>query len=258
MIDDAQDDRETTEAPDTTRRRLLSTAASGFALAATGLFLPASVLLLPEWLVEEAEADNHPVRRVQHRAAKRRQRRHHRLKQKRRQRQRNKNPIGATLGRGIFEFRNTALTVKNVGTDLRATASVAFFFRTKIGYDEYGTWIPATSVDLAPNASSRFAGKHFRVGALISFTRSLNLGQAFIDVRNMGLDAPKGSITKGEGLDPPSGKIGTALLQERTFGQGQEADAGISRLDPACQTNCPFPRPPATLNRFILELSIRW
>jgi hypothetical protein len=59
------------------RRRLLSGAAGGLALATSGL-------LLPDWLVEEAEADNHPVRRVQDRKEKKRQkfrnqleRRHH-------------------------------------------------------------------------------------------------------------------------------------------------------------------------------------
>jgi hypothetical protein len=46
-------------------RRSLLAGAGGFAFAASGL-------LLPDWLVEEAEADNHPVRRIQQRKEKRR------------------------------------------------------------------------------------------------------------------------------------------------------------------------------------------
>src|SRR5262245_15528708 len=48
MMDEERDDRETTEAPGTTRRRLLSAATGNFALATSGLFLP-------EW-PEEMEA----------------------------------------------------------------------------------------------------------------------------------------------------------------------------------------------------------
>jgi hypothetical protein len=65
------------------RRSLLSGAASGFALAASGL-------LLPEWLAEEAAADNHPVRgvqdRKQHKRDKRRHKREHNRQLKNRQR----------------------------------------------------------------------------------------------------------------------------------------------------------------------------
>jgi hypothetical protein len=60
-------------------RRAVFGAAGGLALAASGL-------LIPEWFVEEAAADQHPVRGVQHRADKRRQRRRHQLMQRRQRR----------------------------------------------------------------------------------------------------------------------------------------------------------------------------
>lgn len=79
------------------RRALFGAAMTGFALATSGL-------LLPDWLVAEAEAADHPVRRIQHRADKRRQRKHHRLKQKRTQ-QRHQQGAADAPGVGLKIFR---------------------------------------------------------------------------------------------------------------------------------------------------------
>lgn len=65
--DDAAE-TELVERHELSRRRLFG-ATGGFALAATGI-------LLPDWLVAEAEADSHPVSRVQRRTVQRRKRRH--------------------------------------------------------------------------------------------------------------------------------------------------------------------------------------
>jgi hypothetical protein len=62
------------------RRALLGAAAGGCALATTGL-------LVPEWLVTEAEAADHPMRRIQKRQAKQRDKRRHRLEHRRQQNQ---------------------------------------------------------------------------------------------------------------------------------------------------------------------------
>ena len=64
-------------APGLHRRSLLTAAVSGFALAASGV-------LLPDWLVEEADAARHPVGTVRHRADRRRQQRHTRKRQRHR------------------------------------------------------------------------------------------------------------------------------------------------------------------------------
>jgi hypothetical protein len=66
---DGAGERDREAQPAWSRRAVLGAAAGGFALAASGL-------LLPEWLVEEAEADNHPVRRSQGREERKRQKRH--------------------------------------------------------------------------------------------------------------------------------------------------------------------------------------
>jgi hypothetical protein len=68
------------------RRLLLGGAAGGFALAASGL-------LLPDWLVEEAEADKHPARRVQGRT-ERRQDRKRKVRRNRKDRQDHKEDNG--------------------------------------------------------------------------------------------------------------------------------------------------------------------
>jgi hypothetical protein len=86
--DESRDDENLNrEASADRNRRILLGAAGGFALATSGLLLPA-------WLIEDTAAAEQPVRRVQHRAAKRRQRRHHRLRQKRRlqRRRQRRNP----------------------------------------------------------------------------------------------------------------------------------------------------------------------
>jgi hypothetical protein len=76
------------------RRSLLSGAASGVALAASGL-------LLPEWLVEEAAADTHPVRGVQDRKDQKRQKQRHKrehnrtVKRRRQQASRQDTPRGS-------------------------------------------------------------------------------------------------------------------------------------------------------------------
>lgn len=61
------------------RRSLLRAAGGGFVLAAGGL-------LVPEWLVDEAAASDHPVRNVQNRQQKRRQKHRRSLKHRRKAR----------------------------------------------------------------------------------------------------------------------------------------------------------------------------
>jgi hypothetical protein len=79
MSDGAQVDWEDEDGPQESElnvphggsRRALLGAAGGVALATSGL-------LLPDWLVEETAAAEHPVRRVQHHAAQHRRKQHHR------------------------------------------------------------------------------------------------------------------------------------------------------------------------------------
>jgi hypothetical protein len=197
------------------RRRLLETAVGGFALAASGLVVPA-------WLGEAAAAER-PLDRVQRRTEQRNREQGNNDRGDKKDKDKggdggddkDKGGDGGDLDSGLF--RDTALTIKNFRRDPQATASVTFFFAVKNGLDSYGNWIPDVSVDLPPDASFRYAKHHFRVGALIAFRPSFDLPPAFVDVRNKSFDFPQGAIYYGAGLDPASGKLGTALLPETGF-----------------------------------------
>jgi hypothetical protein len=87
------------------RRWLLGAAAGSFALAASGL-------VLPIWLVEEAEAAEYPVRRIQRRKDQRRKKRRNELQHRRevQRRQDDEKP----RGRDFLELRNVAIYVHNL------------------------------------------------------------------------------------------------------------------------------------------------
>jgi hypothetical protein len=217
-----------------------------------------TALLLVAASTEAAAADP-LVRRVSGRAAQPQQGRHHQPEQKRKSRHRHHANKNKDKNKDKLEgvFRNIALTVQNADTDLHATASVRFFFAVKTGLDTYGNWMAASTVDLAPNQSFRYAPERFRVGALISFTPSLNLPQVFVDVRNLAFGFPKGGITYGGGLDPASGKIGTVLIPNDIFSTGGEERDHLRRDAiqevVQCRSNCPIPNP-SVVNRIDLEL----
>jgi hypothetical protein len=84
-------------------RRALLGAAGGLALATNGL-------LLPDWLIEEAEADNHPVRRIQHRKEEKREKHLKELERRRNQQRREKGHDG----RGQGFLKDIVLTVDNI------------------------------------------------------------------------------------------------------------------------------------------------
>jgi hypothetical protein len=124
MIDE-RIDRETDETrlhadgrSDLTRRGLLAGAASSVALATSGL-------LLPDWLLEAAAADNHPVRRVQRRREQRRrkQRNEQQRNNDRREREQSSNddkPPGADL----YGFAGIQFNVYLLGTP---TMNIEYF-----------------------------------------------------------------------------------------------------------------------------------
>jgi hypothetical protein len=86
------------------RRRFLSTAAGGFAFAATGL-------LLPEQLVEETAADDHPVRRVQGRKDGQRGQRRRRLEHRRAVNRRRDENTDSPPARCLFCVRGISFLV---------------------------------------------------------------------------------------------------------------------------------------------------
>jgi hypothetical protein len=90
------------------RRRLLETAAGGFALAASGL-------LLPVQLLEEAEARTKPLRRVQDRTEQRHRKRHHRNRHHHRHRHHHGNTSDSDRPpTGSIGLLNVALSIHNL------------------------------------------------------------------------------------------------------------------------------------------------
>ena len=104
------------------RRSLLSGAAGGLVLATSGLFLP-------DWLLDEAEADNAPVRRVQQRKAQRRKRRRNQSDSGRKRRQH-----GHDKGRGGVGFRGLQISFSNTNfssSDIQFWVHEPFIWRKK-------------------------------------------------------------------------------------------------------------------------------
>jgi hypothetical protein len=117
-------------------------------------------------------------------------------------------------GRGLFEFRKTALGVGGAG----ALFTFTFFYRQKTGLDEYGPWILARSETPTGGAGYRYAPDRYRVGVLVSAPAEVGPGQVFVDLRNMSFDFPRGSVYVGAGLDPVHNSLGQTLVNERVFG----------------------------------------
>lgn len=117
------------------RRSLLSGAAGGLVLATSGLFLP-------NWLVEETEADDAPVRRVQQRKEQKRERRRNQSHDDRQRRRRHDKGRGGVGFRGVeINFSNYAFPPVDVEfwvhepfiwrkKESRPDARGEFFFRT--------------------------------------------------------------------------------------------------------------------------------
>lgn len=118
------------------RRALLGGAASGFALAASGL-------ALPEWLVEEAAAaDSHPLRRVQNRQDGQRTQRRRRLERRRdaNRRQRDKD-ANEDKPRGTFDPFNIFVGVRFTNEQQTLTQRAHLSFQT---YNDPGFGMPKT------------------------------------------------------------------------------------------------------------------
>ena len=197
------------------RRAILSGAAAGFVLAASGLFLP-------EWL-EEADAregalggelgGRHGKNRRGADTAKRRTRARRR-DDRRDDEKREEKPPGAGF------FRDTAITVTNhTPFDLQLALDATFYFRDKTGLDSYGPPIQHERRAISRvEVASRYAPDRFRVAVLVRPTGSDHA--VYADVRNFELDFPRGFVTYGTyetELNPPRGLFGHTIVNEQPF-----------------------------------------
>lgn len=192
------------------RRALLGGAAGGFALAASGLFLPATG--------EDAAARTGKHggalggRRGKNQRGRHRRRTHG---DKKKDAQRNE----ARGSKAIF--RNTALTLNILdGRVDYFRFNATFYYRVLSGgLDDYdGPWInsgvswPANEHHL----DYRFAPDRFRVGVLLSAQQgSYHAPDLFVDVRNIAFATPRAATYSGKDLDPAAGKLGEPVIRER-------------------------------------------
>lgn len=186
-----------------TRRGLLGSAAGGFALAASGLFLPSTS--------EDVAA------RAGKRGRKHRRTHGDDKKENRRQRQKREGRSSRPL------FRDTSLSLDIMdGRTQHFTFSATFYYRVLSGgLDDYnGPWIDSgTSVQgEGRTLKHRYAPERFRVGVLLrAFDGGYRAPDLFVDVRNIAFAAPRVAAYSGVNLDPASGKLGEAVLTERTM-----------------------------------------
>ena len=199
------------------RRLLLGGAAGGVALAASGLFLPA-------WLAETearegALGGTRGGRHGKNHRGRHKQRSHGDKKDK---------PNGRDdAPGGGAPFRATALTVVNKGVQpLQCT----FFFRVKTGLDDYALPTANGTQTIAANGTFRYDPDRYRVGVLI---KQILPADIYADVRNVSFFYPRGGVTQGSNLDPASGNVGSALIPEQNFSQGeaqQDQNVVLQRL----------------------------
>lgn len=195
-------------------RLLLGAATSGIVLATSGL-------LLPEWLVEKAEADegdglaDHPVRNVQHRADKRRQRRHHRLKQKRRRQQRPAD--GRTTNLKDYWIKRVNLTVINNTSETLSLTD----------YMGNGNWVSQGDQTL-----SAFGGRYEQTdnsqsqGVLFKI-----LNHPFLSAFNPVIGTPFVRAEYGGSLGTFAYNDGTTAIDNTTLSENQETRVVIPFSD---------------------------
>ena len=190
------------------RRRLLGIAASGFALAASGL-------LLLEWLSEAEAREGALGGAMGGRRGKDRRGRGQRKRRTHGDRKHTHQVKDLPL-----PFRNTAITVRN---DLSEPVPCIFFAAHNThgnDYDPFVKVIEHTVNNEDHDHDYRFDPLELRAGVLI---RELNDGKdIFCDVRNLRIGFPRGGVSTGVALDPATGNLGTAYLQEQDFAVDDE------------------------------------
>ena len=206
IADEYADNAEQAVVSASSRRHLVRTA-GGLVLAAAGLFLP-------DWLEETDAREGANGGALGGRRGHNRRGRHQRRTHGDRK---NRNQRSGSALQDHGPFRSSALTVTNKSNQpLQCT----FFFRTKTGLDDYGLPIADGTRSINTGQSSRYDSDHYRVG--VQITKVLGPNDLFADVRNVSFFFPRGGVTQGSTLDPHSGNVGSALIPEQNFGQGEE------------------------------------
>jgi hypothetical protein len=217
-MDHEWNDRETSKDMGSTRRQLLRAATGGFALTASGLFLPEG---LAETAAREgALGGDKGGRRGNDQKGRHRHRSHGDKKDKKGRKDEGQRPDGPPP-QGHGPFRATAVTVEGRWRDIEDIDrwTFTFYYRVKTGLDSYGPWIESHTATPATDALHRYAPDRFRVGVLLTVDTWLGPAprQAFVDLRNMAFGFPLGSMSAGVGLDPVHGKLGETIVAEKAL-----------------------------------------
>ena len=200
------------------RRAVLQTAVSGFALATSGL-------LVPEWL-EEAEAREGAYGgKLGGRHGKNRRGRDRRKRQTHGHKKDKNDKSKRPQSKGFF--RHTALTVSSVAAHGKLLDHVfcTFYVQTKTGLDSYGLpFKVGDTIRLNTTEHHRFeAPDHYRVGVLV--TSPIVSDDLYVDVRNLSFGAPRAKANIGHSFDPSSGNFGFNLINERAMAAGDRVDS---------------------------------
>ena len=189
-------------------RRALVSGAAGFALAASGLLLP-------------AEDDGAAAREGAYGGELGRRRGKDRRggdKRKRRDRSDKKGKgrrDGAPKDHG--PFRATALTVVNRWLP---SLECVFYYQIKTGLDDYDLPRADSERTILWNESFRYDPNRYRVGVLIKHTPGWQ--DYYADVRNVSLWFPQGGLSSGDHLNPAIGNIGGDNIPLQSFSVGEE------------------------------------
>jgi hypothetical protein len=174
------------------RRSLLGSAAGSFALAASGL-------LLPDWLIEDAAADNHPVRGIQGRKDQRRNKRRHEHDRRHRQHHKHKgaskqHPRGS---KGIYgiEFRLEIEGYRPIKVS---------FYGTGAEFD----WRLVKSKTLGPAENDTFGGSLDPCALWID-------GRFWVEATNPLLDYPKLKLGYGGSVSASGWTGGRTLFDDQ-------------------------------------------
>jgi hypothetical protein len=188
---------------------MLGAVAGGVALAASGL-------LLPEWLVEDAEADeeneagDHPARDVQERKQRKRDKRRHKREHNRRIKHRRGKQGRKELGDAPLGWRDMAIVVHNYWSvpapvkGWQVHGDDASKYSIPAGWDSSS--IPAFDEERDTHSTKEFLGHEMDVAVQFS-------SAAVVRGQNFYFETPKAEILSGSWTNNGKSR-GTSLLAE--------------------------------------------
>ncbi len=200
-MDGERDDAMPGASTGATRRQLLSAATGGFALASSGLFLPA--VLQDAQAREGAQGGENGGRRGKDHKGRHRKRTHGKKKDQ----GANDRPLGARWSL----IRYVAFRAENRDND--PDMSVDFYFRVKGDLSNFGPLVYARSVDPFPWGYADYAPERYSIGA---YFRGPALPiPVFVEVRNGLAMTPWAKVQPGSTIDSSGNVVGGYTVKQR-------------------------------------------